>query len=251
MQPTPQLSVPANSGEKIGRLKAHNVQQCLQQRDGTFRYEEEEEFDSLTDNIKPKTVVLIANPTNQTSGRGAAADRLRAALQGVVFNTAVCSTSAAPFAQQLWAGRDGPPFFSKIRTRPALDAAADDPVAAQAVWAELLGQNWRVELDYGLGVDIPQKECLLLVASASAVEQLLTVAGLSVVAHGGSHSSSSSSVVGGSVVGKVQPGSLAALAASGGSGAGSWESQSKKLLLYTSDLDDVSSVQQLLSSSKV
>ena len=128
--------------------------------------------------------------------------------------------------------------------RPALDGAADDPGAATAVWAELLGQNWRVELDYGLGVEIPKEEFVLLVASPQAVEHLLTMAGLSLAA------SSGSSRVGESSTGRVQPGSLAVVAASGGSGAGTWESQSNKLLFYASGLDDESSVQQVLTETK-
>lgn len=88
--------------------------------------------------------------------------------------------------------------------------------------AELLSQNWRVELDYGLGGNIPESEALLLVCSAPAVQQLLSAAGL---CKGGAGAS-------------VQPGSVAVLHTSGTSGeeGGSWELQAKRLVLHSSEL---------------
>ena len=77
-----------------------------------------------------------------------------------------------------------------MRCRPALDVAAGadsaEPqqqaasstaavAAASEVLRELLGQNWRVELDAGLGGALggPDSEALLLVCAPQAVAQLL------------------------------------------------------------------------------
>ena len=43
-------------------------------------------------------------------------------------------------------------------------------------WAELLQQNWRVELDYGLGAQAPEAEGVLVVAAPAAVQRLLMAA---------------------------------------------------------------------------
>lgn len=86
---------------------------------------------------------------------------------------------ALPFAQQLWAGRDKAPYFLKVRTREGLGVAgsgAAGAAAAAGVWQELLQQNWRVELDAGLGSAAPPAEGLLVVASAEAAWQLLAAA---------------------------------------------------------------------------
>lgn len=89
---------------------------------------------------------------------------------------------ALPFAQQLWSGRDGAPYFLKVRIRQALDdagtGAADAQAAAADVWRELLQQNWKVELDAGLGGAAQEQEALLLVCSPAAVVELLAAAGV-------------------------------------------------------------------------
>lgn len=91
------------------------------------------------------------------------------------------TTQTMEFARQLWAGRDEAPYFLKVRSRPALDACAsgggDAAAAAASVWAELLQQNWRVQLDAGLGSAAPESEALLLVCTPQAVLQLLAAAG--------------------------------------------------------------------------
>jgi hypothetical protein len=83
-----------------------------------------------------------------------------------------------PFAEQLWRGRDRAPYFLKVRTRPALDAASSGAAgAATELWAELLQQNWRVELDAGLGGSLQEREALLIVCSPQCAVQLLASAG--------------------------------------------------------------------------
>lgn len=49
--------------------------------------------------------------------------------------------------------------------------------AAAEAWQEFLQQNWRVELDAGLGGAVPESEALLLVCAPAAVRQLLEAAG--------------------------------------------------------------------------
>lgn len=89
---------------------------------------------------------------------------------------------ALPFAQQVWAGRDKAPFFLKVRQRSQLDGAGaagsqeQQQQAAANFFSELLQQNWRVELDAGLGGAAPETEALLVVASSEAVHQLLAAA---------------------------------------------------------------------------
>lgn len=81
----------------------------------------------------------------------------------------------------MWAGRDKPPYFLKVRQRAQLDDAAaagheQQAAAAEGVWAELLQQNWRVELDAGLGAAAVERENLLIFAAPEAVAQLLRAA---------------------------------------------------------------------------
>ncbi|KAL4458303.1 hypothetical protein ABPG75_013168 [Micractinium tetrahymenae] len=153
-------------------------------------YEDEEEFDALTDAMKRKLVVLVASPAaegfSSSDGMPATVDALRAFLQPLKFDQAFTSQQALPFAQQVWAGRDKAPYFLKVRQRAQLDAAAEPAAegdqaaaaaaAAEGVWAELLQQNWRVELDAGLGGDAPNQENLLVFATPAAVARLLVAA---------------------------------------------------------------------------
>ena len=126
------------------------------------------------------------------------------------------------FARQLWSGRDKAPYFLKVRSRPALDACSssggDAAAAAASLWTELLQQNWRVQLDAGLGSAAPDSEALLLVGSPDAVRQLLAAAGVP------ASSDSSSSAAGGAVF----------LLDVGGTQAGEpldWQRLSKRLVL--------------------
>ncbi|EFN54420.1 hypothetical protein CHLNCDRAFT_135784 [Chlorella variabilis] len=193
------------------------------------RYEDEEEFDAMTDAMREKCVLLVAAPHAAAAGGGGGqVDALRACLQPLAINHAFSSQQALPFAQQLWSGRDRAPYFLKVRTRAALDeagggedAAAAAAAAAEAVWQELLQQNWRVELDAGLGAPLQEREVLLLVCSPRGVEQLLAAAGAPLPAGSG----------------PPPPGSVSALQA-GGTQAGDpadWRQLGKRLLLAAAD----------------
>lgn len=135
-----------------------------------FWYEEEEEFDSLTDAVKPKNVVLLTAPRANIPEFQ---ERSRKAFRGLVFHAALSSQIEIDLAKTVWAGRDGPPYFHKVRVRNSLDKAAADMNAANAFWHEVLSQNWRMELDYGLGVEIPNEDTLLVVCSYRTLQQLL------------------------------------------------------------------------------
>ncbi|GBF91916.1 hypothetical protein Rsub_04640 [Raphidocelis subcapitata] len=138
-----------------------------------FWYEEEDEFDGLRELLDPKRVVL-ATPA-------ARAD----ALRGRPFVTAFASGGAAAAAEALWRdlGLAGPPLFLKIRTREVLTrleggggggAAAAAAAAADEFWGELLTQNWRTELVYGLGRrEAAEPEEVLVVAPPDCLAALL------------------------------------------------------------------------------
>ncbi|PRW59817.1 phospho-2-dehydro-3-deoxyheptonate aldolase [Chlorella sorokiniana] len=142
--------------------------------------------------MHPKRVVLVAASASGSSADEAALQQLRAALQPLEFAQAFSNEQTMAFARQLWAGRDKAPYFLKVRSRPALDACSSGGGAASAaaasVWAELLQQNWRVQLDAGLGSAAPESEALLLVCTPEAVQQLMAAAGAA--PSGGSGSSS-------------------------------------------------------------
>ena len=132
-------------------------------------WEDEEEFDSLTDALMPKLLVLAAAPgAGQSAEQGPA---LRDFLRPASFVCGFCGMEEAALAETLWEGRARAPLFLKMRKRAALDGGAAAPV--DDFLAEVLQQNWRLELDAGLGVAGPAAEAILVVCSAEAVEKLL------------------------------------------------------------------------------
>lgn len=106
--------------------------------------------------------------------------------------------------------------------RPALDAAGTELQAAADVWQELLSQNWRVELDAGLGVEAPGSEGVLLVCSAAAVQRLLEAAGA------------------GAAGGSMQPGAVAVVHAAGGADA--------RLVLSPQQAAELADLQEVMRS---
>ncbi|KAF8056344.1 DAB1 [Scenedesmus sp. PABB004] len=139
-----------------------------------FWYEEEEEFDALTEVLPPKRV-HVATPA---AARAAAAE-LRAGAQLVAAFASPALVDAGD-AARVWEelGRAGPPLFIKVRAREALGAAdAAEPGAAAAFWAELAGQSWRTALDAGLpgAADAAgaAEEVLVLLGTQAGVRALL------------------------------------------------------------------------------
>ena len=88
------------------------------------------------------------------------------------------------YATELWAGRDKPPLFLKMRRRVTLDIDSTDRISQ--FLEEALQQNWRLDLDAGLGLEEPPAENLLVVCSGDVAESLLKACG----GHSGSHSNS-------------------------------------------------------------
>ncbi|KAG2499642.1 hypothetical protein HYH03_002581 [Edaphochlamys debaryana] len=162
--------------------------QLIVRRTSEHWWEDEEEFDALTELVLPKTLHLVVlGPGGD--GWGAAGEAEAGAMRGAILAAGFASPQGKALADPLWAalGQAGPPFFKKIRTREPL-ATLEDPsasaaavmAAAEAVWSELLGQTFRPELDYGLaGAALePRDELLVCLRSGLAASRLLAHAGL-------------------------------------------------------------------------
>jgi hypothetical protein len=134
-------------------------------------WEDEEEFDALTDALRRKVIVIITPPS--TSGNTTEIDALRSSLASLEFNAGFCSSEDIEYATNLWAGRDKPPMFLKMRRRVTLDAIDRVPQFLE----EALQQNWRLDLDAGLGLEEPPAENLLVVCSGHVAESLLQACG--------------------------------------------------------------------------
>lgn len=119
----------------------------------------------------------MATPLSSSSTSSSCIEALRAYLRPVEIVAAFSSTEGLEFAQALWQGRDGPPYFHRVKCRTQLDDAACSDSAAADFLAELLSQNWRVVLDAGLGAPEAQLEHLLVCCSPVHVQQLLMTAG--------------------------------------------------------------------------
>lgn len=167
----------------------------LPRRTSEHWYEDELEYDAVREILDPKRVVITA------AAAPSSAAALAAALPRLRYAVAFCSSEASEAAAEVWdaLGRAGPPLFLKTRKRAALtelDAAAAAgaagegappsaaaAAAAEAFWSELAGQNWRTELDYGLGMGdeaaaastagaVREEPVLVLVATPRAARAL-------------------------------------------------------------------------------
>lgn len=88
------------------------------------------------------------------------------------------------YATKIWAGRDKPPLFLKMRRRVTLDIDSTDRISQ--FLEEALQQNWRLDLDAGLGLEEPPAENLLVVCSGEVAESVLKACG----GDSGNHSNS-------------------------------------------------------------
>lgn len=133
----------------------------LPRRTSEHWYDDELEYDAVREILDRKRVVIAELAP---SGGGAATSA--AALPKHRYAVAFCSDQASEAAAEVWdaLGRAGPPLFLKVRKRAALTeldeeegaasaagSASAASAAAEAFWSELAAQNWRTELDYGLG----------------------------------------------------------------------------------------------------
>lgn len=143
-----------------------------------YWWEDEQEFDALTEVLAPK-LVYIATPA-----------ACQQQLQQLKASTSCVAAFTAPDLQQqvqeLWQqlGRAGPPLFLKVRSRSSLqDCEQQGPAAVSAAeqfWGELAGQTWRTELDHGLAKESTEaavaEQLLVVTASQTGVDCLLKAA---------------------------------------------------------------------------
>lgn len=126
------------------------LERDVRRRTSEYWYEEEEEFDAAKDILVPKLIIVVAmSDTSMDSGI------ILNFLSSITTIASLFSTElVAKTAEDVWKGRreSKAPYFKKVRVRD------------QVTWEELISQNWRVELDYGLGLEIPSKECLVVLS---------------------------------------------------------------------------------------
>lgn len=132
------------------------------------QWDDEQEFDAVTETLHAKHIHVVACQPGQPDP--ALVTLARNSLADVALQTAFASLQTLPTAEAIWQGRAVAPHFFKLRMRDTLD----DDVAAFLF--ELLRQNWKVELDYGLGGGTDARESLLVVASAPVTQQLVSAA---------------------------------------------------------------------------
>ncbi|GIL63537.1 hypothetical protein Vafri_17583 [Volvox africanus] len=158
-------------------------------------WEDEEEFDAITEVVVPKRLHLaapVAPAGDEGTVWGPLSDetlRKMLAASGGRYSSGFSSTKHKAEAEALWRKlqQDGPPFFKKVRARKTLDVLEDaragpDVVskAAEELWGELCGQSWRVELDYGLeGSETDPQDELLLICNWLAASRFLSHADIS------------------------------------------------------------------------
>jgi len=121
-------------------------------RSSEFWYEDEEEFDAISDDgIQAKVTFLLASSSSSDDGCSRAAEAVRVSLANIELHGAFAPADDPDVfaeAEMAWEGRGGPPYFLRVRDRLGLAAAAgtDDAAAeaaAREVWSELLSINWR------------------------------------------------------------------------------------------------------------
>lgn len=127
------------------------------------------EYDAVTETLHAKHIYVVACQPGDPDPE-ALVTIIRDRLANVALQTAFASPRVLPAAQAVWQGRSVPPHFFKLRTRDTLD----DGSRIGAFVLELLQQNWKTELDYGLGGVTQASESLLVVTPAAP--QLLAAA---------------------------------------------------------------------------
>ncbi|KAF6262207.1 hypothetical protein COO60DRAFT_1496878 [Scenedesmus sp. NREL 46B-D3] len=143
-----------------------------------FWWEDEQEFDALTEVLPPK-LVYITTPS-------ACQQQLQQLKDGTRFVAAFTAPALQQQVEGLWQqlGRAGPPLFLKVRARSGLqEVEQQGPGAVSAAdqfWGELAGQTWRTELDHGLAKEATEatavEQLLVVTASPAGVECLLQAA---------------------------------------------------------------------------
>jgi len=133
-----------------------------------FWWEEEEEFDAVTDRVLPKYFYILTPPTSENDAKFEAAALL---IEGIKFTAGFCGPDVEDFATAVWKGNAGPPLFLKMRPRQCLGGAeGHKPHDTQRFLTECLERNWRMDLDAGLGDKAPEAEPILVVCKRSVAE---------------------------------------------------------------------------------
>jgi len=164
----------------LGLLSSHaqhqtSRRQLVLRRTSEHWYEEEAEFDGVAGELLlPKRLLLVAWDPNDSSISTAAQNTAQCIAQhlaGATLSAGFASPESTEGTAAVWqaVGANGPPFFRKIRTRQM-----DSSKKLEEFVTELLTQNWRTELDYGLGgADLTPLEYLLVVATQQQLQALL------------------------------------------------------------------------------
>lgn len=137
-----------------------------------FWWEEEEEFDAVTDRVLPKYFYILTPPTSEYEAANSEAAAL--SIKGIKFTAGFCGPDVEDFATAVWNGNAGPPLFLKMRPRQCLAGAeGHEPHDTQRFLTECLERNWRMDLDAGLGDKPPEAEPILVVCKRSVAEAFL------------------------------------------------------------------------------
>ncbi|GIL95071.1 hypothetical protein Vretimale_1096 [Volvox reticuliferus] len=177
------------------RPSSRGTRKLVRRRTSEHWWEDEEEFDAITEVVTPKRLHLAAAAASAADESTVWGPLSEATLRKMFassrgrYSSGFSSTKHKAEAEVLWRQlqQDGPPFFKKVRTRATLDVLEDDAAgpdavskAAEELWGELCGQTWRVELDYGLeGSENDPRDELLLICGWLAATRILNHAGLS------------------------------------------------------------------------
>jgi len=167
-------------------------------------WEDEEEFDAVAGEVLlPKTLYVLSVPSPSEAARSTptleqdpqkqqgeaeewlveySAELLKGHLEnGKCATVGFSGNETFGIASGVWSawGASGPPYFKKVKKREALDrmAQGSNPGDAESLLKEIFSQNWRVELDAGLGVDLNPREHLLIVCTQPASMLLLETLG--------------------------------------------------------------------------
>eukprot|EP00198_Chlamydomonas_reinhardtii_P005562 XP_001694898.1 predicted protein [Chlamydomonas reinhardtii] len=172
----------------LGRRSQEPRARSVLVRTSEHWWEDEEEFDAITEIVIPKQLHLAVVATGAGTSQARAGIMVDWVVVSEAAEAAVKSNAGGKFASgftgqpskahadALWSrlGQDGAPFFKKCRVRDSLstleaaDASAEQvSSAAEALWTELCGQTWRPELDYGVaGGDANPTDQLLLACNS-------------------------------------------------------------------------------------
>lgn len=142
-----------------------------------FWWEEEEEFDAVTDRVRPKHLYVLI-PSSCKHPDSADCESAKLVIDRIQFVAGFCGEDVADFATAVWSAKAGPPLFLKMRQRQFLGCPKGHDsciigTSIQEFLTECLERNWRLDLDAGLGGKEPEAEPILIVCKREVAEALL------------------------------------------------------------------------------